>query len=156
MVAAAHPIEIGGIENVAPLVENRSVGASVHGNLAVAMKLPARDLQVVAAGGQTVGANRRAIRTFALRSRNDSWSGRRAQVSSLDWRRSGRQGNYVCVEIIIKRVDPAVAQELLKIPSLFQQTLSFAPRIGRLDDHQIARAARNQRWTIVENVVTAK
>src|ERR1051326_1568613 len=56
VVATADPIEPSGIDDVAPLIDERSVETAVHRNFAVTVKLPTEDAQFVLAGLHTITA----------------------------------------------------------------------------------------------------
>ena len=45
VIATAHPIERSGIQDVAVLIQDRAVVTAIHGDLAMAVKLPAHDLE---------------------------------------------------------------------------------------------------------------
>ncbi len=56
VIAAAGPIHVGGVDEVAVLVDDRAVVSAVHGNLAVAVKFAAKDAQGTGRGLQPVVA----------------------------------------------------------------------------------------------------
>ena len=150
VVAAPHPVERARVQDVAVLVQNRAVAAAIHGDLAVPVELAAHNFQIGA--GHLIVANQAyqpevgAVRHLRPRS-----------FHPLGLRQSRRlrcraEIDLVCVQIVVIRIRFRAGHDTQGRADIFAKVI-LAAIVGRTHLQQFTRARRDQRRTVVEQVI---
>ena len=92
VVAAAHPVQSRGVQDVAPLIEERAVSTAVHGDFAVAMEFAPHDV-VRAVGSCLIFANRFCPIDFHALPRGGRW--RSFRLRKRDYRKNLVSGTKI-------------------------------------------------------------